>query len=391
MKVRHLAFQILLKVEKGKFAQDLLENTPDLPPRDRALLTQLVYGTIRYQGALDKIIPPNTPKVNRIILRMAGYQLLFLTKIPMYAIVNESVELAKEFATFKSSKFINAVLRNWCKNPPKIMDRHSHPEWLLKHWTKLFSEEEVGKLCEFNNKIPPIILRLNTLKTISEEIKDQLKRTQHPLGFYTDKPISELKGFREGFFQVQDISGMYIVDLLDVEPGMRVLDLCASPGGKTCYMAQIMQNKGEIIAVDVSKEKVKLIEENCNRLGITIVKRVVGDGRQINLGKFDRILVDTPCSNTGVLRRRIEARWRLKPSDFQRLAKLQLELLENAGEQLKPEGKLVYSTCSIDPIENEEVVEKFLERHSSFRLTSTLKKIPHKDNMDGVFGALFCQ
>lgn len=383
MKVRSLAFKILQKVEKGNFAQDLLEEVSDITDRDRSLLTQLVYGTIRYQGALDKIIPPNNPLVNRIILRMAGYQLFFLSRIPKYAVVNESVELAKEFSTTKTSKFINAVLRNWCRHPPKITDKYSHPDWLVKRWENLFGKEDIEKLCKFNNEIPPIIVRKNTLRSIPKGVLEQLEVTSHPLGFVLKKPI----GFKDGYFQAQDISSMYIVDLLDVKPGMRILDLCASPGGKTCHMAQLMQNKGEVIAVDVTKEKIKRLEENCERLGVTIVKTVVSDGKQVDLGKFDRILVDAPCSNTGVFRRRLEVRWRLKPSDFQRLAKIQLELLENASRQLKLDGKLVYSTCSIDPIENEGVIEMFLKKHSNFTLAETIKKTPYRDNMDGVFGA----
>lgn len=384
-----MAFEILLKVQKGRFAQDLLEEISGLSSKDIRLLTQLVYGTIRYQGALDKIIPTRISIENRIILRLAGYQLFFLTKIPKYAIVNESVELAKKFSTSKSTGFINAVLRNWCRNPPEIQDRYSHPDWLVKRWIGIFGKEETEKLCEFNNQIAPLYVRINTLKSIPSHILQQFEKTIHPLGYRAKKSFSELEGFREGYFQVQDISSMSVVDLLDANPDMRVLDLCASPGGKTCYIAQIMQNRGEIIAVDVSEEKVRLIEENCNRLGVRIVKTVIGDGREVNLGKFDRILVDAPCSNTGVLRRRVEARWRLKPGDFQRLAKLQLELLENACRQLKQGGKLLYSTCSIDPVENEEVVEKFLNRHSDFRLEGKIKKLPHIDNIDGVFGALF--
>lgn len=384
MKVRSLAFEILRKVHRGRFAQDLLEETPDLPVRDRALLTQLVYGTIRYQGALDKIIPPNTPLVNRIILRLAGYQLFFLTRIPKYAIVNESVELARQYGGSKS--FINAILRKWCNSAPVINDRYNHPNWLVKRWIRLFGKEETERLCEFNNQIAPLVVRINTLKAIPSEAFKQFEKTGHPLGFVL-KDRRQID-FSKGFFQAQDISSMYIADLLDVKPGMQVLDLCASPGGKTCHIAQLMDNKGEIIAVDTSREKIELIEENCDRLGITIVKTIAGDGRKLDLGRFDRILVDAPCSNTGVLRRRIEARWRLRPSDFQRLARLQLELLENAARQLKPGGKLVYSTCSIDKSENEEVVEKFLSRNKDFRLVDALKKFPPADNMDGVFGAL---
>lgn len=392
-KARFSAFEILKKVESGRFAQDLLEDVMGLSQRDRALLTQLVYGTIRHQGSLDELIPKNTPLINRIILRLAGFQLFFLTRIPHYAVVNESVELAKKTGGRKSAGFINAVLRNWCRKPPEIKDTLSHPEWLVKRWKKLFGPGETEKLCEFNNGIPPLIVRLNTLKEIPEAVLEQFEETGHTPAFRLKekKPIRELKGYKEGLFQVQDLSGMYVIELLDVKQGVDVLDLCASPGGKTCYMAQIMKNTGRITAVDVSKEKIGLIEENCKRLGIGIVKTVIGDGRKIRLGSFDRILVDAPCSNTGVFRRRVEARWRLKPSDFRRLADIQLELLENAVGQLKLDGKLVYSTCSIDPEENEKVVEKFLKKHWDFRMAGSIKKVPYADNMDGVFGALLAR
>jgi len=390
MSVRFIAFKILEKVEKGSFAQDLLDEVPSINHKDRALLTNLIYGTIRHQGAIDSIIQQNISLNNKIILRIAAFQLLFLSRIPEYAIVNESVNLAKKVSSKKSAGFINAVIRNWCRNRPKIEDKFSHPEWIIKRWTNLFGQEETQKFCQFNNEIPPVFVRINTLKTVPSQVMSQFKKTIHPFGYKLIEKghVSGLPGFKEGMFHVQDLSSMFLVDLMDVHAGMRVLDLCASPGGKTCSIAELMNNSGEIIAVDISNEKIKVIEENIKRLGINIVKTKVGDGAKIKLGHFDRILIDAPCSNTGVFRRRVEARWRLREDDFKRLQKTQMQLLENVKDQLNPGGKLVYSTCSVDPIEDEEVVDMFLLKNKNFKLFKTMKKLPFKDDMDGVFGAV---
>jgi len=389
MTVREAAFKILQKVEKGAFSQDLMEEISDLPDKDRGLLTQLVYGTIRYQGAIDTIIQNRIPIANRIILRLAAYQMFFLSKIPQYAIVNESVELAKKYCSRKTAGFINAVLRNWGRKPPVISDKLSHPQWLIERWSKMYGKPATEELCNFNNSIPPIYVRFNSLKEIPQDVSFQFKETGRP-GIYevvSQAKINSLKGYVEGMFHVQDIAQSYVLGLLDARPGNSVLDICASPGGKTCTIAEIMDGKGSITAVDISREKVKLIEENCARLGVSIVKTVIGDGRKISLGLFDRVLVDAPCSNTGVFRRRIEARWRLKQADFQRLAAQQLELLENAKKHLKKDGILVYSTCSIDKSENEEVVDKFAKKYQDIKLVSSIKKLPQIDNMDGVFAA----
>jgi 16S rRNA (cytosine967-C5)-methyltransferase len=390
MNVRFLVFKILEKVEKGEFAQDLLDETPVIPPNDRALLTNLVYGTLRHQGAIDKIIQPNISLINKIILRIACFQLFFLSRIPEYAIVNESVNLAKKVSSQKSAGFVNAVIRNWCRNKPKIEDKYSHPEWIIKRWVNLFGEKETELFCKCNNEVPPLYVRINPLKSVPNAVMAQFEKTPHPYGFkLTEKgSVANLLGFKDGMFHVQDLSSMYLVDLLDARPGMHVLDLCASPGGKTCSIAECMNNTGEIIAIDVSEKKVSVIEDNCKRLGISIVKTKIGDGTNIKLGSFDRILIDAPCSNTGVFRRRVEARWRLKPDDFKRLQKTQMQLLENAKDQLKPGGKLLYSTCSVDPTEDEEVIDGFLSKNKNFKLGEIVKKLPFKDNMDGVFGAV---
>ncbi len=400
---RFLAFRILQKVEQGLFANSLIDKHK-LDSRDRRLLTQLVYGTIRHQGTIDRLIPPGTPLANRLILRLAGFQLIYLDRIPVHAIVNESVELAKRCSTIKSARFINAILRRWARtkihitlpNPKQdyigyLSAKYSFPSWLVKRWQVIFGKIGVDKFCEFSNEIPPLIVRTNTLKISVEDLDKKLesKKAGHPLALeITAKgSVAEIEEFRQGLFQVQDSASMFAADLLDVRAGMKVLDLCAAPGGKTCQIAQLMDNKGEIIALDKSADKADLIKENCRRLGINIVRIQVADGKQFRNGDFDRVLIDAPCSNTGVLRRRIEARWRLQPEDFQRLPQEQLKLLTNGARLLKPGGKLVYSTCSIDPEENEKVVEKFLAENKKFKLTRYIKKIPYKDQMDGVYAA----
>lgn len=401
--VRSAALRILLEVEKGKYAQGLVNSFPGAE-KDKRLLGQLVYGTIRHQGTLDTFIKQKTSKVNQLILRIAAFQMLYLDRIPDYAIVNESVNLAKKFSTQKSAGFINAILNNWLRSRPQLdlpnpqkdftnylAVKYSFPVWLIKRWLNNFSKQDVEKLCMFYNEIPPLLIRVNTLKTTALELQGilQTKTTVHSLSLQleTSGAIEKLAGFKEGLFQVQDIANLFVVDSVEVKPGMRVLDLCAAPGGKACYLAQLMQNQGEIVAVDLSAEKINKIKENAERLGINNICIVKTDGRKIAEGKFDRVLVDTPCSNTGVLRRRVEVRWRLRKDDFFRLNKLQLELLSAGARSLKDDGVLVYSTCSVDSEENEGVINNFLLKNPHFKLKNSFQKLPFRDQMDGVYAA----
>ena len=404
---RLTAFNILSLVEKGQFAQELIDRSlknNDFTKKDRKLLPQLVYGTLRYKGSLDTLIKQKMSIENRIILRLAGFQLIYLDKVPHHAIVNESVELAKIVSSRKSVGFINAILRQWTSTDIKIKIpdpksnyvkylsvKYSFPEWLARRWLKEYAGKNTEKLCEYYNTIPEIVIRVNTLKTTPEELRKSISllETTHPLGFIlrSEDSIVELPEFKEGLFQIQDTSSMFVVDLLNIKPDMSVLDLCAAPGGKTCYIAQLMQNKGKVVAVDRTKEKVKLINDNCKRLGIDIVRTVISDGNKLQEKNFDRVIVDAPCSNTGVLNRRIEVRWRLMQSDFERLSQIQLRILESGARALKVNGMLVYSTCSIDKEENQNVVNKFLSANPNFKLQETVQKLPHIDLIDGIYAA----
>ena len=198
-------------------------------------------------------------------------------------------------------------------------------------------------------------------------------------------PLNSVASFRDGWFYVQDPSTLLAVCKLGAQPGETLLDLCAAPGGKTTFIAQLMRNEGKIVACDISEERLKLVQENCARLGVTCVETVLSSALDSRLSAFDRILVDAPCSNTGVMRRRVDLRWRISPEEISRLRQTQLDLLKLAATKLKPGGVLVYSTCSLEPEENSEVVKEFLREHENFKLESERVLLPFADNVDGAF------
>ena len=200
-------------------------------------------------------------------------------------------------------------------------------------------------------------------------------------------PLAELRSFKDGWFYIQDPSTLLAVQLLDPQPGQSILDLCAAPGGKTTFIAQLMRNEGEIVACDISEERLKLVQENCRRLGATCVEPILFSALDSRPSTFDKILVDAPCSNTGVMRRRVDLRWRISPEEILRLQQTQLDLLKLAATKLKPGGTLIYSTCSLEPEENSEVVKEFLRGHKNLRLESERELLPFADNVDGAFVA----
>ena len=422
-------------------ADDLLSDSfkryRHLTPLDRAFLTELTYGVLRWRGRLDWVIRQFSktpfekiePEIVNI-LRLGLYQILFLTRTPTSAAVNESVELAKKFRGKGGAGFVNAILRSLLRQGREVAYPdfnqdpalhisvvHSHPLWLVKRWMNEMGVEETLKVCASNNQISPLTLRTNTLRTNREDLIRKLKENglnPFPTLFGEDgiclespPPTSELPFMKEGFFLIQDEASQLVTSILDPRPGERVLDACAAPGTKTTHIAGRMKNEGEIVAIDLSYEKLSRVAENCQRLGVRIVKPKRGDATQAlpfpKGVEFDRVLADVPCSGFGTLRKNPDLKWKRGEEDVRRLSALQFSILKNLSGYVKTGGILVYSTCTVFPEENEEIIERFLMAHPEFQLESPdqvlpridssllsngcFKSFPHKEGMDGFFAA----
>jgi len=443
---RKTALHILNSLDKGnKTLDSILEAFSDktdlLSKKDRSLLNALVYGVIRWRGRLDYIIGhfSNTP-LTRInpkvinIIRIGLFQIIFLSRIPVSAAVNTSVELAKSFAAPWVIGFVNAILRNGAKNfekvsfpdPKKdpvsaIAAQSSFPKWLIKRWLHRYGPKETTQLCDAVNAIPPITIRTNTLKTTRENLLNSLKKevekivctTYSPDGISFFNPMSsipEIKTFKDGLFVVQDEAAQLVTLLLDVRPGDMVLDACAGLGGKTGHIAQIMKNQGTIFAIDKDENKLSRLVSGMKKLGISIITPLAYDLEKPldikGFKLFDRILLDAPCSGMGVLGRNPDIKWTTSKKNLNYFKEKQLIFLKNLACLVKPSGILVYAVCSIEPEENEEVVKEFLRIHSEFDIKNVsgllsyshtsvvsedryLKTLPHKNNMDGFFSVCF--
>jgi 16S rRNA (cytosine967-C5)-methyltransferase len=323
------------------------------------------------------------------------------------------VEIAKHLGFDQQAGFVNAVLRGYLRNfdetkkslaDLKISNPatgYSHPQWLVEKWQKNFGEEKTRQLLEWNNLPPKIHARVNTLKTAAGKLLEKWREEGVEYDFVrrdwldenlvfelkSHPSLASLGSFRDGWFYVQDPSTLPAALALAPEPGEAILDLCAAPGGKTTFIAQLARNECKIVACDVSEERLQLIKENCTRLGTTCVEPVLFLDFDTRTAMFNRILVDAPCSNTGVMRRRVDLRWRVSPEEITRLRQTQLDLLGRAALKLKTGGVLVYSTCSMEREENQEVVKEFLGEHANFRLESQRELLPFADNVDGAFVA----
>ena len=420
MNARETAFDLLIRWRRSRLLADKLLNDrlehATISAADRALSTELFYGCLRNKLALEYLLSQVAAKKPRsavaAILMLGLYQIFFLERIPAHAAVHETVELAKSRHGGTSAAevgFVNAALRRALNERETLAAKlgatrdcepwvyYSHPRWLFERWQSRWGKKESLALCEWNNTPPSIYIRTNALKIAGKPADLDAEPTLfHPLAWKVtgSAGIFQTSSWVNGQFYVQDPSTLLAVDVLDPQPGESVLDMCAAPGGKTTYIAQRMQNRGQIIAADSSGSRLGLVGENCRRLGVNIVATIACDGtsldRCLRRTDFDRVLVDAPCSNTGVLRRRADLRWRIEEKEIIRLAALQLKLLNVAGRFTKSGGALVYSTCSLEPEENERVVERFCESHPQFTLESTRSTFPPRDQVDGVFVARFC-
>ncbi|MBN1436123.1 MAG: methyltransferase domain-containing protein [Sedimentisphaerales bacterium] len=428
------------------FAQGQLDH------RQRPAATELAYGTCRRLITIDHLIARQSKRGLRsvdnvvlAILQVAVYQLIYSGDSPDFAVVDEAVKQAKCVNKFAGS-FVNAVLRNiqrsivapvtaesenkpqatiWLDDQQGVrfdsnifppVDRnaakylslaYSMPPWLTERWLKQYGFDQTMRICVAHNIRPSLTLRVNRLRCTPAELLMRLTQMDlacHCHGDAVQLDVStspdQLPGYQRGEFAVQDITAMDVAGRLGVAPGMRVLDFCAAPGGKTTHLAELMRNQGEIIACDISDEKLALIDENCRRLGHTIVRTSLADNidAEYAAGAFDAVLLDVPCSNTGVLGKRVEARHTLRPNIIKQLVQVQKQLLAHAATLIKPKGKILYSTCSIEANENERQVQDFLADHANFELeqqwlTLPTYRDPHLNHCthDGGFTALLRQ
>lgn len=422
-KPREIAAQILRRREggTGDYVEVILEKAlarARLSTLDRALCRELVFGVVRWQATLDWLIGRKTDGRTQKaplqdLLRLGLYQIFWLDRIPSHAAVHETVETARRMGCGPQTGFVNAVLRGCLRESQDTRKAltelkatrpdlgYSHPEWLVSRWQQRWGRTDTIRLMEWNNTPPATYARVNRLKADPSSLLTQWRDEEVTYsycrsGWFDENLVFQLKShplladltsFRQGQFYVQDPSTLLAPHELDPQPGETILDLCAAPGGKTTYLAQMMRDEGRIVAHDISPDRLKLVQENCIRLGVTCVEGVLPSVLSREPELCDRVLVDAPCSNTGVMRRRVDLRWRVRPEELARLQGTQLSLLEQAASLLKAGGTLVYSTCSLEPEENQEVVRRFLQSQAGFQLERERQLLPFIDSVDGAFVA----
>ena len=443
---RSLALQVLLDCRLHEaFVQEVLDrqlSQSPLSPPDRRLATQLAYGVMRRRGTLFALLRPLiTREPHKVegwlwdVLGLGAFQLAFLQQMPVHAALHETVELAERFDRPGAKGFINGILRALSRaltnevapgpaadalpieegryrrlarpifpDPTAFPSRYlsaafALPEWLAERWLKRFSVDECHRLGFWFAGPAPLSLRCNPLRIerdaflaacAAKGIAAEAGSSPQAVRLREPAPVRELPGFEEGWFAVQDETSMRVAAALAPTPGSRVLDLCAAPGGKSTHLAELMRDEGVVIACDVDERRLRTVEELSRRLGLKSVRTglVHPDGGGVPQGPFDAVLVDAPCSNTGVLGRRPEVRWRLKPDDLRHLVEMQTRLLRLAVERVRPGGAVVYSTCSIEPEENRGVVETVLRATPGMRCEAEEESVPGRPADGGYWARL---
>ena len=391
---------------KKQFADAIISNALSetaLQPADRAFAVELFYGVLRNLTLLDFWIRSlrrgHADADLRDLLRLGLYQ-IFIAKTPEHAAVYETVEIAPK----GQRAIVNAVLRSAARGRQELQEkanfqpldvRASHPKFLIERWEKRFGANSTEALCAWNDQPPPIYARINRLKIDRQTFLERYRnaRTLPNVSNFVELS-SPATALDQGDCYVQDPSTSIACELLQPKPGEKILDACAAPGGKTAYVAELMENQGVIVGCDREPARLNLLDENLTRLGVRIAKIVRHDWTKpiipqeiLSETPFDRILIDAPCSNTGVMRRRVDVRWRLKPADFNRMQTRQIQIARTVFPFLKPDGILVYSTCSLEREENEDVVQQLLGQMSILQLEEEGRSIPFQDNFDGAFAA----
>lgn len=404
-KAREVALKTLYRINnEGAYSnialdEEISKNVQKLNAKDIGLISEIVYGVITWKLTIDEIIKKYSKiRLKKIspwildILRLSIYQIVFLDKIPKSAAVNEGVNLAKRYGHRSSSGFANAILRkvekqdyedfkNIKDEKERLSKQYSMPLWIIE---ELMGEglelEKIEEICISSNIRPKVSIRINTLKTNKEELKhilenENIKATDGILKDFLvldkAKNIEKLESFKNGLFTVQDEAAGLTSLILDPKKGESILDACSSPGGKTTYIAQLVENEGQIIAFDIHEHRTRLVEQNAKRLGVNIIETKVQDASKFEekyVNKFDKILLDVPCLGIGVLKRKPDIKWQKKKEDVKEISEIQYKILENCTKYLKPKGELVYSTCSILKEENEDLIEKFLQKNKEFKL-----------------------
>ena len=428
-------------------AKELLEHELErsgFSRRDKDLATELVYGALRRRGTLDHLLG----EVSRIslrkvqprileILRLAAYQILFLDKIPASAAVDEAAKIARRVSSKGAVGFVNGCLRSLCRSivgkreepgdepraalpvgdglycvfrrpvlpcPRGMPAEHlaaaySHPVWLVRRWLERCGEKATRRLCERGNIAPLIVLRVNRARATQETLLGELAgegRWAKPLGgehVALDQAgaLAELRALREGLCTVQGIAASAAAPMVAPTPGERILDLCSAPGSKACQLAELAEGRATIIALDISPRRAQQILANAQRLGARGIQPLVADAatcERLCREPFDAVLLDVPCSNTGVLARRVESRWRLTEARLQNLAELQRRLLDAAAQVVRPGGRLVYSTCSLEAEENEQAIERLCRERADYKVTESRLFLPSETHDDGGYAAV---
>lgn len=419
---RETALRLLLGQEgRGRFVEQQFDTSPAfdaLSPLDRGLTQELVYGVLRQRSAIDWIIRFKTdgrmqpPEVSEI-LRLGLYQILWLDRIPPHAAVNESVRIARLWGFDRESGFINAVLRSVLREENTLRQQlerlkqdepatgFSHPKWLVDRWIARYGAANARQLLEWNNSPAPVFARVNTIRSTAarlmaawetENVKFvPVSKDWIPDGLVFElinpPSVTTLNSFVTGQFYIQDPSTLLSVQMMAPQSGQRILDYCAAPGGKTTFIAQTVGNKSEILAHDADPARLEFVWENANRLGASCIRLVPPPDSPLRPAFFDAVLLDVPCSNTGVLRRRIELRWRLLPVELKNIVTDQLGLLRQVATSVKPGGCLVYSTCSLEPEENTGLIQSFLRNEPRFKLEAERQLVPFQDGVDGAYAA----
>ncbi|MTI89175.1 MAG: 16S rRNA (cytosine(967)-C(5))-methyltransferase RsmB [Balneolaceae bacterium] len=427
---RSVSIDILIQFDEGNIVDYSLAD--ELETRERAQVREYVQNIFRKRSYLDFIIDHySSVRVDEMkpglknILRLAIYDLLFMDSTPDYAAINEAVEIAKYKLGSKTGDLVNAIMRNLQRDgeelpKPAYKDRNklvattfSHPEWLVERWRKRFGEREAFQLMQSNNSRPHFYVRVNTLRTKPENFElrmkkmDMIAEASDWLPYYymveTVQPLIEKGLLKKGLCLVQDIAAGFAPTILDPQPDESIYDLCAAPGTKSIMMADLMQGEGEIVSVDISSERLEKLAENALNYKAENIKIRRGDVLEVSLGLADGVLLDAPCTGTGVLSKRADLRWRRDQEGLDRAVELQEQLLEEAANMVKRGGRLVYSTCSLEPEENMEQITRFLDKYDNFVLEplgdylpeevlaedgKAYQTFPHKHGCDGHFGVL---
>lgn len=434
---REAALDILCRIEENDAFADLameahLEEA-SLTPRDRALTTELVYGTLRWRRALDRELEARSTRPIaeldgwvRNLLRLSVYQLRHLDRVPAWAAVDDAVRIAQRRGHKGIGSYVNGVLRNVARNSPATLPdpedpvealatRSSFPSWVIRRWVDRYGMKESEDLASAMNERPPMTVRVNTLKitrdALAARLMSQEKVSARPTAYAPDglvledsPPLLLLRAFHDGLLTAQDEASILIGHLVNPKPGEIIADVSAAPGTKTTHLAQLMEGKGRLIAMDPHPNRLKLVAEACHRLGVEIVECHAGRAEALapSFGPIcQRVLVDAPCSNLGVIRRHPDVKWRRRESDLETLPNTQHAILSAAATLVRPNGLLVYATCSLEPEENDSVVTRFLSERPDFHLdpptrffvpfesSGFLRLSPHRCGTDGFTAARF--